>query len=68
MQMRTLIIMGITILFVITGCGGNSSADGFVTADVTKSYSPEKNWFFRTLWMWNIFRWKQTMSLSIKGM
>ena len=42
MQMRTLIIMGITILFVITGCGGNSSADGFVTADVTKSYSPRK--------------------------
>ena len=42
MQIRTLIIMGITILFVLTGCGGNSSVDGFITVDVTKDYSPGK--------------------------
>lgn len=42
MQMKTLIFTGITILFVITGCGDNSSANGFITADVTKIYSPQK--------------------------
>ena len=40
--MRTLIIMGITILFVLTGCGGHSSVDGFITVDVTKSSYPKK--------------------------
>lgn len=40
--MKTLIFIGITILFVLTGCGGNSSVDGFITVDVTKNYSPRK--------------------------
>ena len=40
--MKILIFIEIIILFVMAGCGGNSSADGFITVDVTKNYSPKK--------------------------
>ena len=40
--MKILIFLEIIILFVMAGCGGNSSTDGFITVDVTKSYSSKK--------------------------
>ncbi|MBD9166931.1 6-bladed beta-propeller [uncultured Parabacteroides sp.] len=40
--MKILIFIEIIILFVMAGCGGNSSTDGFITVDVTKSYSSKK--------------------------
>ena len=40
--MKILIFIEIIILFVMAGCGGNSSTDGFITVDVTKGYSSKK--------------------------
>ncbi|WP_456087838.1 6-bladed beta-propeller [Parabacteroides sp.] len=40
--MKILIFIEIIILFVVTGCGENSSTDGFITVDVTKGSYPKK--------------------------
>ncbi len=40
--MKILIFIEIIILFVMAGCGGNSSTDGFITVDVTKGSYPKK--------------------------
>ena len=41
--MKNLFFIEIIILFLMTGCSGNSSTNGLVTVDVTKSsYSPKK--------------------------
>lgn len=67
--MKTFSFIGVTILFVVTGCGGShSSTDEFITVDVNESYSTKKNWYCKTSWMWNTFLWKQTMSLLIRDM
>ena len=36
--MKQLIVFLVTILFIITGCGGKQSTDDLITVDVTKSY------------------------------
>ena len=41
--MKTFSFIGVTILFVVTGCGGShSSTDEFITVDVNESYSTKK--------------------------
>lgn len=41
--MKTLIFIGVTILFIMTGCGGShSSTDAFITVDINESYSTKK--------------------------
>lgn len=53
----------IMLLFVAAGCGESKPpTDDLITVDVTANY-PKKNWFFRTLWMSNTFRWKQVANL-----
>mgnify|MGYP000081876262 FL=1 len=41
--MKTFSFIGVSILFVVTGCGGShSSTDEFITVDVNESYSTKK--------------------------
>lgn len=43
MDIKRFIFTGITILFVMTGCGGShSSIDDFITVDINESYSTKK--------------------------
>lgn len=43
MDIKRFIFTGITILFVVTGCGGShSSIDDFITVDINESYSTKK--------------------------
>lgn len=41
--MKKFIFIGVTILFIMTGCGGShSSTDEFITVDINESYSTKK--------------------------
>ena len=46
--MKTFSFIGVSILFVVTGCGGShSSTDEFITVDVNESYSTKKELVLR---------------------
>ena len=64
--MKTFSFIGVSILFVVTGCGGShSSTDEFITVDVNESIQPKELYCVD---LHGIHSQKQNDSLIIRDM